>query len=102
MILHQVVFRWVDGVTDDDVRELADALTAMAAGIPELRAYRCGPNLHLRPNGADFGVVAFVDDEAGLTAYLDSAAHLDIFERLLKPKIAERSAVQLDVGELQL
>jgi hypothetical protein len=100
MILHQVVFRWIDGVTDDEVREVTTALTAMAAGIPELRAYRCGPNLHLRPNGVDFGVAAFVDDEAGLSAYLDSPQHTDVFDRLLKPKISERAAVQLDVGEL--
>jgi hypothetical protein len=100
MILHQVVFRWNAGVTDAETLELADALREMAAGIPELRGYRCGPNLHLRPGGADFGVAAFVDDEAALTAYLDSPAHLEIFERLIKPKVAERAAVQLDVGDL--
>lgn len=100
MILHQVVFRWNDGTTPADAAEIAAALTEMAAGIPELRGYRCGPNLHLRPNGADFGVAAFVDDEAGLTAYLDSPAHLDVFERLIKPRVAERAAVQLEVGDL--
>jgi hypothetical protein len=100
VILHQVVFRFREGTTDEQVREVTDALTAMAARNPAVRLYRCGPNLHLRPGGADYGVAAVVDDEAGLVAYLDSPEHLDIFERLLKPIVAERSAVQLDVGSL--
>ena len=95
MILHLATFRWKDDVTPADVRDLTAALEAMAAGIPELRSYRCGESLRLRPAGADFGVAAIVDDEAGLSAYLDSAAHADVYERLLGRMIAERGAVQL-------
>ena len=97
MILHLAAFRWKDDVTAQDVADLTDALQAMAAGIPELRSYRCGESLRLRPGGADYGVAAIVDDEAGLSAYLDSPAHADVYERLLGRMIAERSAVQLPV-----
>ena len=99
MILHLASFRWKGDVTPDDVAGLTDALRAMAAGIPELRSYLCGESLRLRPGGADFGVAAIVDDEAGLSAYLDSAAHADVYERYLGRMIAERSAVQLPVGD---
>lgn len=99
MILHLATFRWKDDVTPDDVSKLTDALIAMAAGIPELRSYRCGESLRLRPGGADYGVAAIVDDEAGLTAYLDSAGHKEVYERLLGRMIAERSAVQLPLDE---
>jgi hypothetical protein len=99
MILHIASFRWKDDVTADDVAGLTDALRAMAAGIPELRSYLCGENLRLRPGGADYGVAAIVDDEAGLAAYLDSAGHADVYERYLGRMISERSAAQLPVGD---
>lgn len=97
MILHLATFRWKDDVTEQDVADLTAALLEMAAVIPELRSYRCGENLRLRPGGADYGVAAIVDDEAGLSAYLDSDAHQAVYERLLGRMIAERAAVQLPV-----
>jgi hypothetical protein len=99
MILHLASFRWKDDVTPDDVVAVTDALRSMAAGIPELRSYECGENLRLRPGGADYGVAAIVDDEAGLSAYLDSDAHTEVYEKFLGRMIAERSAVQLPLGE---
>src|SRR5918993_110084 len=73
MILHLAVFTFTDDVSADDVDRLTSELTAMAAQIPELRRYQCGSNLRLRPSAADYGVAALVDDEAGMSAYLDSA-----------------------------
>lgn len=98
MILHLAAFRWKDDVTELDVADLTEQLTAMAAAIPALRSYRCGESLRLRPGGADFGVAAIVDDEAGLSAYLDSPEHAAVYERLLGRMVAERSAVQLPVA----
>jgi len=98
VILHIATFRWRDDVTEEDVAELTTKLRDMAAGIPELRSYECGESLRLRPGGADFGVAAIVDDEAGLSAYLDSEAHAGVYERLLGRMIAERAAAQLPVG----
>lgn len=98
MILHLVTFRWKEGVDDTRVAELTAALRAMAETIPELRSYRCGENLRLRP-GADYGVAALVADEGGLSAYLDSPAHVEVYARYLQHMVQERSAVQLPVGE---
>lgn len=99
MILHLAAFTWADDVTARDVAELTAALEAMADGIPELRSYRCGESLRLRPGGADYGVAAVVDDAAGLSAYLDSTAHAAVYERLLGRMIATRAAVQLPVPD---
>jgi Stress responsive A/B Barrel Domain len=99
MILHLAVFTFTDDVSADDVDRLTSELTAMAAQIPELRRYQCGSNLRLRPSAADYGVAALVDDEAGLSAYLDSAEHAAVYERLLGRMIAQRSVVQLDVDD---
>lgn len=99
MILHIATFRWKDDVTEADVTELTASLMRMAAEIPELRSYVVGPNLHLRPGGADYGVAAIVDDDAGLDAYLDHPAHKAVYDQALGRMIAERSAVQLPVSE---
>jgi hypothetical protein len=99
MILHLASFRWKDDVTPDDIAATTEALRAMAAAIPELRSYECGENLRLRPGGADYGVAAIVDDEAGLSAYLDSDVHKEVYDKFLGRMIAERSAVQLPLGE---
>ena len=98
MILHLAAFTWKDDVTAADIAELTSQLRDMAAQIPELRSYHCGPNLRVRPSSADFGVAAVVDDERALEAYLDSPAHAAVYERLLGRMIADRVAVQLDVG----
>jgi hypothetical protein len=71
----------------------------MAAGIPELRGYHAGPNLRLRPSDADYAVSAVVDDEAGLTAYLDSDAHKAVYDAILGRLVEKRQAAQLDIGQ---
>jgi hypothetical protein len=98
MILHLALFTWKDDVTAADVADLTAQLEAMAAGVPELRSYHCGENLRLRPSDADYAVAAMVDDEAGLSAYLESDAHQAVYDRLLGRMIERRQAAQLDIG----
>ena len=92
MILHIATFRWNDDVTDADVEALTAALMEMAAGIPELKSYTAGANLHLRPAGVDYGVVALVDDAAGLEA--------EDFGRGAWPVVATIPMIGLPVGFL--
>lgn len=99
MILHVALFQWVPDVTDDDVAELTRALESMAAGIVQIRGYRCGANLRLRPSPADYAVVALVDDEAGLAAYLDHPDHARVYAERLAAMVAERQASQIVVPE---
>ncbi|WP_440707931.1 Dabb family protein [Herbiconiux sp. YIM B11900] len=99
MILHIAAFRWKDDVTEADVAELTAALSEMAVNIPEIKSYTAGPNLHLRPAGSDYGVVALLEDAAGLDAYLDHPTHLAVYEKYLGRMLAERSAVQLPISE---
>lgn len=99
MILHVALFQWKPTVTEDDVDALVVALEEMAAGIPQVRGYRCGANLRLRPSPADFAVVATLDDEAGLTAYLDDPEHARVYAAHLDAMIAERQASQIVVPD---
>lgn len=103
MILHLAAFHWVDSVSDDDVAALTAALTEMAEAIPVLHSYVAGPNLHLKPGGADYAVAAIVDDASALDEYLDHPRHKEVYDRHLGRMIAQRVAVQLPVaaGSLQ-
>ncbi len=96
-ILHVALFQWKPEVTAGEVEALVAALETMAAGIPEIRAYRCGANLRLRPSPADFAVVALVDDEAGLAAYLDAPSHAQVYAEHLTAMVLSRQAAQIEV-----
>lgn len=99
MILHLAMFTWKDDVTPEAVASLTEALTEMAAGIPVLRSYVCGDNLHVRPGGADYAVAAIVDDAEALGTYLDSPLHKAVYDSHLGVMIAERMASQLELAQ---
>jgi hypothetical protein len=98
VIAHIVTFVWKDG-TEAEVAGLGEALQQMADAIPALVFYRAGPNLRLRPNGADFAVLAVAADAAGIAEYLDAPAHVELVAARIAPNAAIRQAVQLDLGD---
>lgn len=97
MIAHLVAFTFKPDVTQEQIAGLTATLTAMGAELPSVKAYVAGPNLHLRPKGADYGVLAVVEDQAGLDAYLDSPQHQQAFTDFLGPMTQTRMAVQIPV-----
>lgn len=99
MILHMAIFQWKEEVTSADVEGVTAALIEMAAGLPELKGYRAGANLGLRPGGGDYGVAALVEDGAALDAYMDSEAHKAVYAKWLGEMIADRTAVQIAVAD---
>ncbi len=81
MIAHVAVFTFGPEMTKERADTLALDLRAMAATLPSIRQYSAGPNLRMRPDGADFGVIAVVEDQAGIDAYLDSPEHVSLSRR---------------------
>lgn len=82
MIQHVACFTWKPGTTSDDVGALRAMLAELPGRVPTVREYRFGPDLGLTPGGADFAVLAIVDDEAGLAAYLEHPFHLEVRARI--------------------
>jgi len=97
VIAHLATFTFRDDVTDAEIDALAEDLRVMAAGLSSIRRYLCGRNLGLRPNGAHFGVIALVDDQAGLDAYLDSPSHVELVAQSIAPLVVARHALQLEL-----
>jgi len=94
-VRHVVVFRWRDGVTQDDVASIDAALAELPAQIPSLRGYHHGADLGLGEGRWDYGIVAECDDIEGWRAYEQHPAHQHVVTEVLRPRIAERAAVQI-------
>jgi hypothetical protein len=94
-VRHLVLFRWRDEVTDEDVAAVDEALAALPAQIPSLRGYHHGADLELGEGRWDYGIVAECDDIDGWRAYDQHPAHQQVVQGMLRPRIAERAAVQI-------
>lgn len=94
-VRHVVVFRWIDGISDDHVERVTAALSALPGSIPEIRHYTFGPDLGLNVDGFDFAVVGDFDSVDDYLVYRDHPEHRRVITELFAPVLAERAAVQM-------
>lgn len=99
MIMHLVTFTWRPETTNDDVVAVIEGLTSLPEQIPELVSYNFGPDLGLHEGNADFAVAAVVESPEALLAYVDHPEHVRILNEFIRPLIATRQAVQIEVPE---
>jgi quinol monooxygenase YgiN len=97
MIRHVVLFTWDDEMTEEMERQFAAELTALAARVPGVGAYRAGPDAGIIEGNFDFAVVGDFDDAAAYLAYRDNPEHQDIIKRLSAPHVKNRAAVQYEI-----
>ena len=94
MFRHVVMFRWKPETPAEAVAEITERLEGLPAIIPQLQAYRLGPDAGVNPGNFDFVVVADFDSSDDYLAYRDDETHRAIAETLIAPRIADRAAVQ--------
>jgi hypothetical protein len=94
-VTHVALFTWKPGTSDAQVEELRVALAALPGQIEEIRSYRLGADAGVSVGNDRFGVIAEFDDLDAYTRYASDARHRDVIDRLLKPILATRHAVQL-------
>ncbi len=97
MVRHVVVFNWRPEASEEAVEALADRLAALARQVPEILAYTFGPDLGLADDHPDYGLVADFADVDAYRRYAQHPAHRRLIEDLLKPILASRHAVQIEV-----
>jgi hypothetical protein len=95
-LAHVALFTFQPGTTDRQVRELCEGLERLPGLIPEMVRYRFGTDAGLGEGNADFAVVAEFDSVEGYRAYAAHPAHRDVIDRLLKPILDRRWAVQTE------
>lgn len=97
MLRHVVMFRWVEGITPDQVRDIAAGLDSLPAAIPEIRSYVHGPDAGINQGNADYVVVGDFATVEDYLVYRDHPVHQRLISDVLSPVIATRSAVQIHV-----
>lgn len=94
MFRHIVLLTLDPATTTDEVDEIVTSLRALPGRIPELRSYVVGVDAGLAEDNATIGVVADFDDRDGYLVYRDHPDHQDVIIRLIRPRLASRSAAQ--------
>jgi hypothetical protein len=96
-IRHVVLFKFRPDATAEDKTAMQDGLAALPSAIPELLRYSFGPDLGLAQGNYDFAIVADVANREDFRTYVEHPRHQDTIVRLIRPIIAERTAVQIEV-----
>lgn len=91
---HVVCFRFQPDTDAGQITALADGLRELPAIIPEIAAYRVGPDLGINEGTWDFAVTADFATEADFFVYRDHPEHQARIQALVVPITAERVAVQ--------
>lgn len=98
MIRHLVTFTWKPGTTTDDIDAVETVLAGLPGRIPSIKAYRFARDLGLDDGNSEFAIIADFDDVAGYEAYRDDPYHQEVIRTRIRPLIAARSAIQIDLG----
>jgi hypothetical protein len=98
MIRHIVLFRWKDGVTDAGIEAVRSSLDGLPSAIPVIRSYVHGSDLRIGDGSWDYAVIADLDDAGAWEVYDADAEHGRIRADIIRPLIAERAAVRIDLG----
>jgi Stress responsive A/B Barrel Domain len=94
MLHHVVTFDLKPDAPADTVDQIAAALDALAATLPEVRSLAIGSDLGLRDGNAGFGIAMTFDDVDGFKVYADHPEHIRVIKELIGPNITGRHPVQ--------
>ena len=98
MVRHVVVLKWKPDASREAVQALADGLAALPGQVPEILAYTFGHALGLAADHPDYALVADFADVDAYRRYAQHPAHRRLIDALLKPIVASRHAVQIEVA----
>lgn len=99
MLRHVVMFKWTDDVDDAHVAAVASGLDSLVDVIPEIRAYRHGPDVGVNPDSFDYVVVGDFDSVDDYVTYRDHPTHQQFIRELIVGRISDRAAVQYELAD---
>jgi hypothetical protein len=80
------------------VDEVAAAPREFPGLIPEIRSFKCGPDMDVNAGNWDFAVVAELDSIDDQTIYRDHLEHHRVITDRIAPIRADRAAVHFEAG----
>jgi hypothetical protein len=109
MIRHVVLLKFKPGADPEMLARFKKGVYEVPDEIPGVREYSCGSNVGTSAEGLaaesdfsdnfDFAVVADLDDYEAYRTYASHQAHKVFIEEVVRHVLAERVAVQYDLGE---
>jgi hypothetical protein len=84
-IEHIVLFKPREGATEEEKRQMREALLSLREKIPGILSMTCGFNFSERAAGHEIGFVVRFQDRAALEAYLPHPEHRAVVERYVRP-----------------
>jgi quinol monooxygenase YgiN len=94
MFRHIVLVRFKAEATDADKQAVEEALSALPAQVPEIRAIQLGADVGRKANNWDLATVIDFDDAAAFQRYLQSPAHRAYAEGPGRAAVASLAVVQ--------
>jgi hypothetical protein len=82
MIVHIALFKWKDGVGDDEIKRALDDVRALKEKVPGLIDIRCGENFSKWNEGYTHAVVVLGKDQASLDAYRQHPDHEIVAQKI--------------------
>jgi hypothetical protein len=83
MYIHAFVFRWVEGITEEQKKRVKTEILALQGKIPGLLETHVGTNVSPRGQDYEFGGVMKFTDRAALDAYFPHPVHKALGEWLM-------------------
>lgn len=99
MFRHVVMFTWSDAVDDEHVAAVSAALDGLHDAIPEIVAYRHGPDAGLSEGNHDYVVVGDFASADDYATYRDAPVHTEFIRDLIAGRITSRASVQYAVED---
>ncbi|MGW0485562.1 Dabb family protein [Nonomuraea sp. NPDC003214] len=97
MIRHIVLFTWTEDATLAQKAGVLTALRGLPGVIPQIRSYTVGMDAGINQGNHEFAVVADFDSEDDYVTYRDHPEHQKVIAHHVKPILASRAAVQLEL-----
>ena len=91
---HIILIKYHRDVTGAQKQALLDGLAKMPHEIDYIRRYEYGPDLALRDDTYDFGLIADFDSENDFRRYSDDPDHQVLVHNLIRPIAEEMARVQ--------
>ena len=95
MIRHCAMFKWAEGVSDEDMAAIRAGLDRLAT-LDFVADYTHGPDAGLADNDYDYAVVADFVTVEDYRAYTTEEGHRRLIADLIRPNIAGRAGIQYE------
>lgn len=98
MIRHVLLLRWTPEATPTEREAALRGFRELGGDIPQIQALTASPDASLAEGNADLLVTMDFADADAWRAYQEHPAHRALIETVLRPILAQRTAIQVEAS----